>query len=48
MGDTVNLAHGDSSLGWVVFDVPVRDSITRIQFTVDSGMGSDTGQWSLS
>jgi Domain of unknown function (DUF4352) len=48
MATTVNLAAGDSSLGWVVFDVPTGDTVTQVQFTVDSGMGDQTGQWSIS
>lgn len=47
MATTVNLAAGDSSLGWVVFDVATGDTVTQVQFTVDSGMGSDTGQWTV-
>lgn len=47
MGNTVNLAAGDSTLGWIVFEVPKGDSVTVVQFTPDSGMGSDTGQWSV-
>lgn len=47
MLDQLTLAAGDSSLGWIVFDVPVGDSVAEVQFTEDSGMGGDTAQWSL-
>ena len=47
MDDTVNLAAGSTSLGWVVYEVPTGDQITQVQFTPDSGMGDDTAQWSL-
>lgn len=46
--DTVNLAAGGVSLGWVIFQVPTGDKVTQVQFTPDSGMGESTAQWSLS
>lgn len=45
--DQLNIAPGDTSLGWVVFDVPTGDAVTQVQFTEDSGMGGDTAQWSI-
>lgn len=45
--DTVDLAVGGSSLGWVVFDVPSGDAVTLVQFTPDSGMADSTAQWTL-
>lgn len=48
MADPANLATGDSSLGWIVFDVAKGDTVTQVQFTPLSGMGDDTAQWSLS
>jgi hypothetical protein len=47
MATTVNLAAGDTALGWVVFDVATGDTVTNVEFTVDSGMGSDSGEWSI-
>jgi hypothetical protein len=47
-GGTENIAVGDSGLGCVVFAVPKHAKITTVQFTLDSGMASDTGQWSAS
>jgi hypothetical protein len=47
-GGTENIAPGDSGLGCVVFTVPRHAKITTIQFTLDSGMASDTGQWRAS
>ena len=44
---TENIAPGQSGLGCVVFEVPRRAVITQVQFTLDSGMGPDTGQWSV-
>jgi Domain of unknown function (DUF4352) len=45
--DTVNLAPGSKALGYEVFQVPKGDKVTEIQYTIDSGMGSGTAQWSL-
>ena len=46
--DQVNIAPGDTSLGWVVFDVTKGDTVAEVQFTPDSGMGGDTAQWTIS
>lgn len=46
-GGTENIASGSSGLGCVVFEVPKAAKITQVQFTLDSGMGPDTGQWSF-
>jgi hypothetical protein len=42
-----NIAPGASGLGCVVFEVPKSAKITQVQFTLDSGMGPDTGQWNV-
>jgi hypothetical protein len=42
-----NIAPGASGLGCVVFEVPKPAQITQVQFTLDSGMGPDTGQWNV-
>jgi hypothetical protein len=47
MTDSANIAAGDSTLGWIVFEVPKGDTVTTVQFTPLSGMGSDTAQWSI-
>jgi hypothetical protein len=44
-GGTENIAPGNSGLGCIVFTVPRHARITMIQFTLDSGFASDTGQW---
>ena len=43
----VNIAPGASGLGCIVFEVPVKTKITGVQFTLDSGMGPQTGQWKV-
>lgn len=47
-GGSENIAPGNSGLGCVVFTVSKHAKITTIQFTLDSGMASDTGQWRAS
>jgi hypothetical protein len=44
---TENIAAGASGLGCIVFEVPVKAVITEVQFTLDSGMGPQTGQWDV-
>jgi hypothetical protein len=46
-GGTENIASGASGLGCIVFEVPKSAKITQVQFTLDSGMGPDTGQWGV-
>ncbi|NUS12076.1 MAG: DUF4352 domain-containing protein [Streptomyces sp.] len=43
---TVDLTPGDTVLGWMVFEVPKGTTVTRVQYTPDSGFGEQTGQWS--
>ena len=42
-----NIAPGASGLGCVVFEVPESAKIVAVQFTLDSGMGPQTGQWNV-
>jgi Domain of unknown function (DUF4352) len=42
-----NIATGSLGLGCVVFEVPTDVRIVSVQFTLDSGMGPDTGQWAV-
>jgi len=44
---TENIAAGQSGLGCIVFQVPVAAKITKVQFTLDSGFGPQTGQWDV-
>jgi hypothetical protein len=44
---TENIAAGDKGLGCIVFEVPVTAKITKVQFTLDSGLGPQTGQWAV-
>jgi hypothetical protein len=45
--DSENIAAGSSGLGCIVFEVPKGAKITGVQFTLDSGMGPQTGQWDV-
>jgi len=42
-----NIAPGASGLGCIVFEVPESAKIVAVQFTLDSGMGPQTGQWNV-
>lgn len=42
---TENVAVASTGLGCVVFEVPQQAKITEIQFTLDSGGRTKTGQW---
>jgi hypothetical protein len=44
---TENIAPGTSGLGCIIFEVPKAAKITGVQFTLDSGMGPQTGQWDV-
>lgn len=43
-----NIAPGSSGLGCIVFEVPEAAKIVSVQFTLDSGLGPQTGQWDVS
>jgi hypothetical protein len=44
---TENIAAGDTGLGCVTFEVPTGATIRKIQFTLESGFGPSTGQWTV-
>jgi hypothetical protein len=46
-GGTENIAPGSSGLGCIAFEVPKAAKIVSAQFTLDSGMGPQTGQWNV-
>ncbi|MBS2966351.1 DUF4352 domain-containing protein [Actinocrinis puniceicyclus] len=47
LASTVNIAPGDTQLGYIVFQMPNGDAPARIQYSLDAGLGA-TAQWSLS
>jgi hypothetical protein len=38
---------GDQRLGWITFEVPLRARLRMFQFTLNSGFGPETGEWTL-
>jgi len=44
---SVTIAAGDNAVGFVVFTIPTQSTIARLQFALDSGFASQTGQWRL-
>ncbi|MFE3191563.1 DUF4352 domain-containing protein [Nocardia sp. NPDC059240] len=43
----VDIAPGDLSTGYIVFQVPADSQITKVQFGLDSGWSDHTGQWTI-
>lgn len=48
MSSDVRLKPGARALGWIVFEVRKGSKATTVQFTMDSGMADQTGEWKLS
>ncbi|MEU6595160.1 DUF4352 domain-containing protein [Streptomyces sp. NPDC046881] len=48
MSSDVKLKPGGKALGWIVFEVPKGSKTATVQFTMDSGMANQTGEWKLS
>lgn len=46
MDSGLNLAAGDSTLGFLVFQVPTGQKITRVQYTL-SMLGGSVAQWTI-
>lgn len=46
-GGSVTAAAGDTRLGWITFEIPDTSRPSRLQFTLDSGFGPETGGWRL-
>ncbi|MET9611208.1 DUF4352 domain-containing protein [Kitasatospora indigofera] len=42
---TVNIAPGDTALGFISFQLPAGSTLAKVQFTLDSGLADATGQW---
>lgn len=47
MTSDLKLAPGDTTLGWIVYEVSTGTKVSTVQFTPDSGMGDSTGQWTI-
>ena len=46
MPSAVNLAPGDTALGFVTFNVPAGDKIAQVQYSLSLGLGT-TGEWQI-
>jgi hypothetical protein len=44
---SANIAPGDQQQGCLPFELPVGETASSFQFTLDSGFAGQTGQWSL-
>jgi Domain of unknown function (DUF4352) len=44
---SANIAPGDTQQGCIPFEMPTGQTANAFQFTLNSGFGHDTGQWSL-
>jgi hypothetical protein len=47
MPSSVNLAPGDTTLGYVTFDVPTGDWIAQAQYSMNLGITGTTGEWQI-
>lgn len=47
MTSDMKLTPGDKALGWIVFEVPAGTKVATVQFTPNSGMADQTGQWAI-
>ncbi len=45
--DSATIAPGASATGCVLFDVPSAATITDITYTLDTGLGPQTGRWTV-
>lgn len=48
MAAGVKIPPGETARGWLVFEVPKASVVTSVQWTPDSGIAGDTGQWQTS
>ncbi len=44
---SVTVTPGDTALGYLTFVIPTASRVAKIQFTLDSGFASSTGQWTV-
>jgi hypothetical protein len=47
MSSDVKLARGNTSKGFITFEVPKASKVQQVQFTLESGFGPETGEWTL-
>ncbi|MFB7948475.1 DUF4352 domain-containing protein [Kitasatospora phosalacinea] len=44
----VNIAPGESSLGFVTFEIPSDAKVDKVQYALNSGFAEQSGQWKVS
>ncbi|MCZ4119416.1 DUF4352 domain-containing protein [Streptomyces sp. H39-S7] len=44
---SVRLTPGSTALGFITFEVPKGSAIAKVQFTLNSGLAANTGQWTV-
>ncbi|AVZ70995.1 hypothetical protein SLUN_00675 [Streptomyces lunaelactis] len=44
---SVTIGPGDTGLGFIIFEVPKASKIAKVQFAMNSGYSTDTGQWNV-
>ncbi|MFE1318810.1 DUF4352 domain-containing protein [Kitasatospora phosalacinea] len=44
----VNIAPGESSLGFVTFEIPADAKVDKVQYALNSGFAEQSGQWKVS
>ncbi|WP_183067472.1 DUF4352 domain-containing protein [Streptomyces sp. gCLA4] len=47
MTSAAKVAPGAKVLGWVTYEVPKDSKIAKVQFTMNSGFASQTGEWTV-
>ena len=47
LNSSVNVAPGDSVLGFEVFEVPKSQKLAKVQYKLNGGMFGDVAQWSV-
>ncbi|MFG2617797.1 DUF4352 domain-containing protein [Streptomyces sp. NPDC048507] len=47
MTSAAKVSPGSKVLGWVVYEVPKDSKIVKVQFAMNSGFASQTGEWAI-
>ncbi|MFJ9645001.1 DUF4352 domain-containing protein [Streptomyces sp. NPDC101206] len=47
MTSAAKVAPGAKVLGWITYEVPKDSKIAKVQFTMNSGFASQTGEWTI-
>ncbi|MFF3622345.1 DUF4352 domain-containing protein [Streptomyces sp. NPDC002467] len=47
MTSSAKAAPGAKVLGWITFEVPKDSKVAKVQFSMNSGFASQTGEWTI-